>query len=253
MKTPELNTIDDVLKSLDKIIFQSVTQNDTCGYFAALYRQVTFEVKQGIENNYFDDGPRMERLDVVFAKRYIDAWYAWQNGEKVSQSWEAAFRFSEKQSPVVLQHLLMGMNAHINFDLGIATAEISRDSNILLLKNDFFQINNILSMQVNRVQNNLSSIWPFLKKVLAKTGKLDNFLVDFSMELARDGAWKYAEKLCKTPREKWEECIYDRDSIITAKSEIVTNPETWVKILLWIIRLSEKGSVPEKINYLLQE
>jgi len=253
MEVGKITTIDDVLKSLDKIIFQSVTQNDTCGYFAALYRQVTFEIKQEIENNYFDDGARMKRLDVVFAKRYIDAWHAWQNGQNVSQSWDAAFRFSEKQSPVVLQHLLMGMHAHINFDLGIAAAEISRNSDIQLLKNDFFRINNILSMQVNRVQNNLSSIWPFLKKILARTEKLDNHLVDFSMELARDGAWKFAENLWKTPIEKWEECIYERDSIIAAKSEIVTNPKIWIKIVFWIIRLSERGSVPVKINYLLQE
>src|SRR6056297_1515270 len=248
MKPQQVNSIDDVLKSLDKIIFQSVAENDTGGYFAALYRQVTHEVKRGIESNYFDDGPRMEKLDVVFAKHYIDAWHAWRNGEKVSQSWEAAFRFTEKQSPVVLQHLLMGMNAHINFDLGIAAAKISPDSNILLLKNDFFLINTILSMQVNRVQNNLSSIWPFLKKILSKTGSVDNLLVDFSMELARDGAWKFACELSDKPPEKWDDFISERDEVVAAKSKIVSHPGPWVKILLWIIGLSEKGTVPEKIN-----
>lgn len=253
MNGPELNTIDDVLKSLDKIIFRSVAQNDTTGYFAALYRQVTFEVKQGILDNYFDDGARMEKLDVVFAKRYIDAWHAWQNGEIVTQSWEAAFRFSEKQSPVVLQHLLMGMNAHINFDLGITAAEISRGSDISLLQNDFFRINHILSSQVNHVQNNLSAIWPLLKKILAKTGKLDNLLIDFSMELARDGAWEFARELSEKPVEKWEASIMERDRVIAAKSEIVTNPKIWMKILLWIIRLGEKGTVSKKINILLKE
>jgi hypothetical protein len=253
MKPAQFNSIDDVLKSLDKIIFQSAAENKASGYFAALYRQVTSEVKQGIQNNYFDDGARMERLDVVFAKKYIDAWHAWQNGQNVSQSWEAAFRFSEKQSPVVLQHLLMGMNAHINLDLGIAAAEITRNSDILLLKNDFFRINNILSSQVNQVQNNLSSIWPFLKKILAKTGKLDNLLVDFSMELARDGAWKFACEISEQPDKEWNSFINDRDAVVAKKSQIVTNPKTWIKIVLWIIRLSEKGTVPEKINYLMQE
>jgi hypothetical protein len=37
---------------------------------------VTKKVKNGIENNLFDDGPRMEKLDVIFAKRYIDAYKA---------------------------------------------------------------------------------------------------------------------------------------------------------------------------------
>ncbi|MFW5756206.1 MAG: DUF5995 family protein [Tangfeifania sp.] len=253
MKVPELNTIDDVLDSLDEIILLSVTENDTSGYFAALYRQVTSEVKQGILNNYFDDGARMELLDVIFAKKYIDAWHAWQNCENVSQSWKEAFRFSKKQTPVVLQHLLTGMNAHINLDLGIAAAEISRNSNISLLKNDFFKINHILSMQVNHVQNNLSAIWPLLKKILAKTGKLDNLLVDFSMELARDGAWEFAHELSGKPIENWEAFIKDRDSVVAAKSQIVTNPKIWIKILLWIIRLGERGTVSEKINYLKKE
>ena len=28
---------------------------------------------QGIDQDFFEDGPRMERLDVVFANRYLDA------------------------------------------------------------------------------------------------------------------------------------------------------------------------------------
>ena len=108
-------------------------------------------------------------------------------------------------------------------------------------------------MQVNHVQNNLSAIWPMLKKILAKTGKLDNLLVDFSMELARDGAWDFSKELWKKPDEKWIACIEERDSKIAEKSKIVTAPKIWIKILLWIIRLGEKGTVSEKINYLLKE
>ena len=44
--------------------------------------------------------------------------------------WKKAFDSSTHYWPIVLQHLLMGMNAHINLDLGIAAAEISKNKDI---------------------------------------------------------------------------------------------------------------------------
>jgi hypothetical protein len=37
-------------------------------------------VKRGIAEGFFDDGPRMETLGVVFANRYLAAYEAWQAG-----------------------------------------------------------------------------------------------------------------------------------------------------------------------------
>ena len=42
-------TIDDVLKILAAIVADTKARQDPLGYFAALYRQVTLEVKAGIE------------------------------------------------------------------------------------------------------------------------------------------------------------------------------------------------------------
>ena len=71
--TPAPRTIDDVLADLDVILEKSLAAPSRLGYFAALYRKVTAKVKEGIESGFFDDGPRMEQLDVVFASRYLDA------------------------------------------------------------------------------------------------------------------------------------------------------------------------------------
>jgi hypothetical protein len=67
-------SIDDVISALDKIVLTSKQNNDPAGYFAALYRKVTITLKEGIASGFFDDGSRMEQLDVVFAKRYLDAY-----------------------------------------------------------------------------------------------------------------------------------------------------------------------------------
>jgi|GEM_PF-1932562 len=83
MNLNHVNTIDEVIAILETIIIESEKNNDPLGYFAALYQKVTIKVKEGITNNFFENGPRMEQLDIVFAKRYLDAWYCYKNNEPV--------------------------------------------------------------------------------------------------------------------------------------------------------------------------
>ena len=64
-------TIDQVIRQLDDIIDWSIRNDSRLGYFAALYRKVTLQVKSGITDGFFEDAERMERLDVIFAKGSI--------------------------------------------------------------------------------------------------------------------------------------------------------------------------------------
>lgn len=244
----ELTTINHVLEKLDEIIRENEQKEDALGYFAILYRRVTLEVKEKIEAGYFEDPGRMELLDVIFAKKYIDAYSNFRMGKKVTQSWDKAFHLSGEYWPIILQHLLIGMNAHINLDLGIAAAQVSGKGNIEDLRNDFFKINEILASLVDEVQHNLSAVWPPLKKILQKTGQYDNLLVDFSMKTARDGAWNFAKTLANTPDTGKEGCVKIRDQAVAGVSEIITNPKLGVRLLLGIIRLGETGTVSEKMR-----
>jgi hypothetical protein len=244
------NSIDNVIAVLEEIILESESNNNPLGYFAVLYQKVTKKVKEGIENNYFDDGARMEQLDIVFAERYIKAYYAYQKNGPVTASWKRAFDISSSYWPIVMQHLLVGINAHINLDLGIAAAEISGNGNIDDLENDFIKINEILSSLVDEVQNDLADIWPFLRFVLKKTGKVDNLLVDFSMKRAREGAWKFAKSIANRLDDDLASLIAIRDQKVAEKASIVTNPGAFIKLILGIIRMRERGSVARKIREL---
>ena len=102
-----------------------------------------------------------------------------------------AFQLSKKNCPIVLQHLLIGMNAHINLDLGIAAAKVMEGKDIQNLKDDFDKINDILSSLVSNVEQDLSEIWPTLKKILQCTVHIDDFLIDFSMQLVDGRSQKY--------------------------------------------------------------
>lgn len=65
--------------------------------FACLYLYVTAVVKATIDHQIrdtktlnFQDNDRMAELDVIFANRYLDAYYAFKEGEPVSESWKMA-------------------------------------------------------------------------------------------------------------------------------------------------------------------
>jgi hypothetical protein len=247
MSIKQANTIDEVIQLLDEVIEKSKIEQSALGLFAALYREVTVKVKEGISDGSFQNGERMEKLDVIFANRYLKAYYQYQAKEKPSECWGFAFEQAEKFWPIVVQHLLLGINAHVNLDLGIASAQVSTIENIGDLKSDFDQINTILSNLVGSVEKCLIKIWPTLTTILKLTGKIDTFFIDFSMETARDGAWKFANEFVAVPEDQREACIQLRDERITEIARLVSNPGYFVSAVFKFIRLFEKGTVAQKI------
>ncbi|XCF06817.1 DUF5995 family protein [Tamlana crocina] len=247
----EAKTIDEVTVLLEEIIQTSKKEKSPLGYFAALYQKVTISVKEKLGTGYFDDDARMELLDVVFANRYLLAYANYKANKSNTKSWEVAFSLSKNNDLIVLQHLILGMNAHINLDLGIAAAQISTPSNIHLLESDFNKINDILGELVDEVKSNLSVIWRPLVWILKKLKNVDNFLVNFSMGIARDGAWKFANELIlEIEHLNDKNCILLRDEKIKALSGRVVSKGKLEKILFKIIRFTEWGSVSNKIEAL---
>jgi hypothetical protein len=157
-----LQTIADVITALDAIVQQAYDRESRLGYFAVLYRRVTSAVREGIANGSFQNGPLMERLDVVFASRYLDALSTYQVGGTASRSWMLAFQGCDNADLLILQQLLSGMNAHINLDLGIAAAQVSPGDQLAQLKPDFEQINAVLAGQIAALASEIAAVSPLI-------------------------------------------------------------------------------------------
>lgn len=117
-----IDTIDEVVEALDTIIAGALDEGIRVGYFAAVYRKVTAKIAEGIATGFFDDGERMQRLDVTFADRYLSALSRHRTVGMATKSWELALQATAASRPIILRHVLVGINAHINLDLGIAAA-----------------------------------------------------------------------------------------------------------------------------------
>ena len=181
-------TINDVLTQLEGIIADSIKTNDRMGYFAALYYKVTASVKEGIAKGQFANGSQMEKFDVMFASRYLDALTAWKASQPLSASWRVAFEATKSSSALVLQQLLLGMNAHINLDLGIAAAEVS-GGQMDGVQADFDSINTIISALTYQVVNDIARMSPLLSLLGLHYNNQTSILIQFRIVNARVGAW----------------------------------------------------------------
>ena len=207
-------TIDDVLVRLNRLLDDAIRDGSRIGYFVALYERVTSNVRHAlIAGNVFDDGPRMEKLDVVFANRFIEAWEQHVSGQKPTESWGAAFSRLDDPGPLVVQHLMLGMNAHINLDLGIAAATVApTPAQLESLRADFNRINDVLARLVKMVEVQLTTICPPLSR-LADLVTVEERIFDFGMATSRDVAWKLAKDLVGAPRDTWPGIIARRDTL----------------------------------------
>src|SRR6266568_4747916 len=104
-------------------------RKDARRYFHGTYLRTTRAVGAELETGAFADPPWVERWDVAFARLYLDALEADQRGEVPSGPWKVAFAAADEQATALppLRHVLLGMNAHINYDLPQALLEVIDD------------------------------------------------------------------------------------------------------------------------------
>ena len=94
-------------------------------YFHATYQRTTIAVAEEIKRGGFADPEWVERWDVVFADLYLDALEAALAGREPSRPW--AIAFGAPAGLPALRHVLLGMNAHINYDLPQALVAVITD------------------------------------------------------------------------------------------------------------------------------
>jgi len=247
----QAQTIDEVISQLQAIVADAIATNSRAGYFAALYLKVTTRVKEGIQAGEFENGARMELFDVTFANRYLAAHRQWINKQEPSASWKLAFEMLERSSVLVLQHLMLGMNAHINLGLGIAVVELSKTENQPLdkLHQDFNNINTILSALTYQVISELNQVSPLLS-LAGLHSQNDSLFIQFAMDNARDGAWCFAEELANKQGEPYAAYINQRDADMAKLGNGIVDTKGLLKLTMFIIHLFEMKN-PAKITGIL--
>jgi len=163
--------------------------NDGVGDFHRMYLHVTELVGAAAAARSFQDVAFTERLDCVFAGLYLDACRA--TDQTRSSAWQPLFALRAQPGTASLQYALAGMNAHINFDLGLALVRTCRQLGRTLdspgVRADFLAINDLLGAAVQEVRE--SFLAGVALDVDRAAAPVLNVVGGWSIEAARDAAW----------------------------------------------------------------
>jgi hypothetical protein len=240
---PDPRSIQEVLDRLDEEIESAVRKGSRTAYFAGLYRSVTQRVLDGVRAGRFEDAPRMELLDAVFANRYLTALGAYQRNERASRCWKSAFDASRSKRLTILQHLLLGMNAHINLDLGIAAAQVARGASLPALKRDFEEITKLLGEMLDDVQDRLKEVSPWMGLIDRLGGRSDEQVCSFCLDGSRDVAWRWAEKFSGLEATRLDRGIDHLDRAVCVLAHPIERPSLAVSAALAVVRAREVEDV----------
>jgi hypothetical protein len=243
-------TVDEVLAALRTVVDDAARAGDPVGLFAAVYRQVTAAVAQGLAEGRFDDADRLNRFDAVFAGRYLTALDAWRDGRDPGRSWRLAFRAAEDADVVLVQHVLLGINAHINLDLAVAAAQTSPGAEIAGLEDDFERINDVLVDVLCRLQGALNGLSPLLGGLDAVLGRIDEEILGFKVQRARAEAWEAAVLLAGQRGDAWESGVRMLDRYAYGLGRVVLAPPFPVPAALQVVRFAERTGTAEAIERL---
>ena len=118
--------IETVVAAMDARLVRMPPERTAQRLFLETYRRTTLAVGKAIADAQFEDPEWVERWDVVFADLYLDALDLDLAGSpSVPRPWRLAF--SAPESLPALRHVLLGLNAHINYDLPQALLAVISD------------------------------------------------------------------------------------------------------------------------------
>lgn len=235
---------------MDIIIDDAIETNSRIGYFAYLYRRVTAEIQNEIVLGNFEDNARMEIFDVAFANYYINAYYGYKKQTPISKSWQ--FAFGSKDEPLtILQHIMLGINTHINLDLGLAASMVMQQTDILEIENDFNKVNTILGNIVNEMQDRLSRVSPLLFLLDLAGKNTDEEIINFSLGKARALSWYNANLLWGLGVGHQDDAIRNMDLAVLQLGEFIKSPKsTFITYTLKFIGKCEEKNVGKVISRL---
>jgi len=250
--TPTSTTqIDAVIIELDAAVSAACERRDRLGFFAALYRQTTRAVRDQTASGRFDDAERMGRFVTRFAARYTCPLDAWLGGRPVPRSWRVANGAAGRGDKVILQHLLLGINAHINLDLAVAAAEVCPGAEIVTLHDDFMRINAVLGSLMPRVRTCIGRFSPLLDVIDRVGGADDDEVLNFSINVARDEAWSAARSLASIDDDLRRAEFFDSlDRRVAVLGKVVANPGGLLQRAVDVVAATESDNVVKVIDAL---
>lgn len=196
--TGAYRTFDDVVSGLSAVETRLRQRGDRRCIFATLYGVISTAAREKVAQRFFEDNNWIERYAVAFANLYRSALEHSDAGRtaEVPKAWRLCFDAARDGNTLVIQDLLLGVNAHVNNDLPLALTAVSIDPERALRHRDHTAVNKVFESVLEQATRRIATLYaPGLETADEVGGQLDELVSLFSMEVARESAWEAAVAL----------------------------------------------------------
>lgn len=204
-------------------------KRDRRAIFLSCYRLMTENMLGAILRQEFRDGSWVDHLLHRFADYYFLALQAYEERrENVPVVWQAAFRAAAGEDYSPLQNLLLGVNAHINYDLVLTLEELLKPdwqelspAQRAVRRSDHIRVNHVIATTIDAVQDQiLEPAMPVMQAVDVLMGRADEGLISGMITRWRGRVWQHAvylvEAAYEAEREEWVQRV-EREALQTAR------------------------------------
>ena len=184
--------------------------SDRRAVFLSCYAMMTANMLAAIEAGEFNDPPWVKQLLEHFADFYFHAVEAYTlDKTKTPVAWDIAFETIDRPHIMALQHLLLGVNAHINNDLIYALGDMLEpdwaglDAEQRGLRHaDHNKVNQVITETIDAVQDQILDRYsPMMEVVDEVFGRLDEWVAAKMIAGWRDDVWEKAVRWVEDPAE----------------------------------------------------
>lgn len=239
----EFLTVPEVASSLEAIEIDCLGRRDRRGVFVTAYLQITRAISTALDQGVFDDPEWTRRYLVCFANLYRKALLACERGDaEMPKSWRIAFDAARDGDALVIQHLTLGINAHINHDLALALGEVGIDPERSRRYADHNRVNDVLKHATATMKQDVSRKHaPILERLDLIAGRFDDEATQFSIEKAREHAWSFAVSFAGA-RTDAERTLLARtlDEQAAVLARLILAPTKRHPFLVRVLRLAER-------------
>jgi hypothetical protein len=175
-----------------------IAAGDRRAIFASVYTLTTLRMAESIDAGDYQDTEWMEDYQTIFANYYRKAVYDYEvgNNAQVPQSWKLAFDAAASGQTLIIQDVLLGMNAHINRDLPYAVEAVGIGPNTLTKYQDHTLVNDTLGEVADEILATMTAIYGAnYQQISAALGPADDLLLATGFTVTRQNAWNNAVAL----------------------------------------------------------
>ena len=183
--------LDEIVRGLEQVLADITARRLPADYapFALCSLRFVVELIARLEDGRFHDPTWVRTLALDADQRYLAAV---RDPAARPGPWRVAFDVADRGKGRHVQNLLLGINAHIFYDLVATLSRYADPAKELEQRADFSRLNDIIRTAVDGVQGDLESDTPWLEAADFSAGRLDEVAVWGAFTLSRARAFDEA-------------------------------------------------------------